>query len=517
MRFLCQHCKSKYTISDDKIRNKRLKIRCKKCHNIIEVIDPYRSARHSSMPSGDGPLLDEPVSLVLPDPDEPSSTPTHSLEDQFAASFQNNPASAHQVGTPGLLNNLKQQAASLEKDETDQPIWFIAINNAPVGPTTARAIHKYKRSGRVTDDSLTWKEGMPDWAPLRNCKELIGLLARIDLTEGHSPSKVPPPAEEKSEPKLGLFGEGQPSDTDPLKGARIGVIGAPKVQTQEELETSLPASLPEEDDNTVAFRQRSQEEYEEKDDDDAEYETDVARLHSLTPPRSGGSRVYLLASVGFFVTALVTLLVVISGGGESSAETQSSVQTVEKIVEKVVYRDRIVEKEVFKERKNEASNAKSSKRTNGQVMAARTKKVQKKLPTDDKTKELMARLSMNTPAGRGPIAPKNNRSAEENSTTTNALTANQLKRVVNQNKGALKTCYERSLKKGEAPDNKDLRVNFKLTVGKSGMVKNVNFGGAGAKLPTLKSCLNRSVKQWIFPASKGDSDLEFPFVFTPTQ
>lgn len=508
MRFFCQHCKSKYTISDDKIRNKRLKIRCKKCHNIIEIIDPYRSVRHSSIPTG-GPLLDEPVSLVMPDPDEPSIV-AHSLEDQFAASFQKSPTSADQVGTPGLLNNLKQHAASLEKDETDQPIWFVAINNAPVGPTTANAIHKYKRTGRVTDDSLTWKEGMPDWAPLRNCKELIGLLARIDLTESPSPSRVPAPAVKTSEPKLGLFGEGQSPETDPLKGSRIGVIGAPKTPAQDEVE----APVPDENDDTTAFEQQSYEEEE----DVAEYETDVTRLQSLTPPRSGGNRVYLLASVGFFVTALVALIVVVSGGGESSAEAQSSVQTVEKIVEKVVYRDRIVEKEVFKERENEAANAKSRKRSNGQVMAARNRKVQKKLPTNDKTKELMARLSMDTPGGRGPIGPKTNRSAGGgDSPATNALTANQLKRVVNQNKGALKTCYERSLKKGEAPDNKDLRVNFKLTVGKSGMVKNLNFGGAGAKLPTLKSCLNRSVKQWVFPASKGESDLEFPFVFTPTK
>ena len=511
MRFLCQHCKSKYTISDDKIRNKRLKIRCKKCHNVIEIIDPYRSVRHSSIPTG-GPLLDEPVSLVMPDPDEPSivsnSSPApHSLEDQFAASFQKNPESSGQtVGTPGLLSNLKQQAANLEKDETEQPIWFVAINNAPVGPTTARAIHKYRRTGRVTDDSLSWKEGMPDWMPLRNCKELIGLLARIDLTESPSPSEAPA---KKSEPKLGLFGEGS-SKTDPLKGSRVGVIGAPKAPPPEETAISFPE---EEDDETVSFGQQSDKET------DTDYETDVSRLHSLTPPRSGGNRVYLLASVGFFITALVTLMVVISGGGESSAETQSSVQTVEKIVEKVVYRDRIVEKEVYKEPEDEqASNSKTKKHSNGQGMAARSRKVQKKLPSDDKTRELMARLSMNTPSGRGPIGgTKTNRSANDIAPTNSALTANQMKRVVNQNKGALKTCYERSLKKGEAPDNKDLRVNFKLTVGKSGMVKSVTFGGAGAKLPTLKSCLNRSVKQWIFPASKGESDLEFPFVFTPTK
>jgi hypothetical protein len=58
-------------------------------------------------------------------------------------------------------------------------------------------------------------------------------------------------------------------------------------------------------------------------------------------------------------------------------------------------------------------------------------------------------------------------------------------------------------------------VLLNLTVGGSGMVKKATVGGAGAQLPGLKSCLERSVKKWMFPSSAGESAVEFPFLFTP--
>src|SRR5438876_1103349 len=40
MKFLCDRCKTKYSIADEKVRRKILKIRCKNCTNIITVRDP---------------------------------------------------------------------------------------------------------------------------------------------------------------------------------------------------------------------------------------------------------------------------------------------------------------------------------------------------------------------------------------------------------------------------------------------------------------------------------------------
>src|SRR5690348_10936259 len=37
MKFFCDRCQTKYSIADEKVRRKVLKVRCKTCSNIIEV------------------------------------------------------------------------------------------------------------------------------------------------------------------------------------------------------------------------------------------------------------------------------------------------------------------------------------------------------------------------------------------------------------------------------------------------------------------------------------------------
>src|SRR3954454_11723845 len=37
MKFVCERCQTRYSIADDKVRQKILKIRCKTCENVITV------------------------------------------------------------------------------------------------------------------------------------------------------------------------------------------------------------------------------------------------------------------------------------------------------------------------------------------------------------------------------------------------------------------------------------------------------------------------------------------------
>ncbi len=47
MKFICDKCSAKYSIADEKIRKKVLKIRCKKCSHVIIVRDPQARAAQS--------------------------------------------------------------------------------------------------------------------------------------------------------------------------------------------------------------------------------------------------------------------------------------------------------------------------------------------------------------------------------------------------------------------------------------------------------------------------------------
>jgi len=44
--------------------------------------------------------------------------------------------------------------------------WYFVANNERYGPLPAQALVEYLRDGRITRETLVWREGMTDWAPL---------------------------------------------------------------------------------------------------------------------------------------------------------------------------------------------------------------------------------------------------------------------------------------------------------------------------------------------------------------
>ncbi len=441
MRFDCKHCGSKYTIADARVRSKILRIRCKNCKNIIEI----RNSRVSEVPGGvitpsrPNPLAPEPSPGVKPSPDVPKRT------------------------------------------ESDAILWFVAIDDTPVGPMSARKVRAHRRAKQVHDGSLVWKEGIPDWILLRECKQLIGLLAALDL---EAATRVVEP------------------------GASI--IPAP---IQKEEKDVLPRGVSR--DEAAFFGESAGDE--DPDNLLLSTESHIGSIHSLAPPRPvyKNQRMTMFAAVGFFIVAAVTLGVAIFGG-EGTGEAKT-VETVEKVIEKVVYRDRIIEKEVeVAVASSDQVSSKKLKKNRVSGGADRKKVGQDGQSSNARTRELMERFGMSAPLGSAPVSDREiGGSGTRPSSPTEELTANQVKSVVNRNKSQLKTCYERALRIGEAPEDRDLRADFKLLVGSSGMVKMVKIGGEAGRLTSLQRCLSQSVKKWIFPSSATASPVEFPFLFTP--
>ena len=63
MKFVCDKCNTKYSISDEKVRRKVLKIRCKNCGHIIVVRDPTRSRTGEARRSGGARALDQALDV----------------------------------------------------------------------------------------------------------------------------------------------------------------------------------------------------------------------------------------------------------------------------------------------------------------------------------------------------------------------------------------------------------------------------------------------------------------------
>lgn len=56
--------------------------------------------------------------------------------------------------------------------------WYYVDAGQQAGPVTDEQLKELRRTGKVTDDTLVWREGMANWAPFRDARpELAGVTA----------------------------------------------------------------------------------------------------------------------------------------------------------------------------------------------------------------------------------------------------------------------------------------------------------------------------------------------------
>jgi len=123
MKFFCDRCNAKYSISDEKVRGKVVKIRCKRCGDVIEVSERKNQAHRST-------------------PDAEAST-----------------------GAPG-----NREGSGGE--------WYYSVEGQTFGPLDEdRLIEKY-RSGELSANSYVWREDYSDWKPATDVEPFAAILDR---------------------------------------------------------------------------------------------------------------------------------------------------------------------------------------------------------------------------------------------------------------------------------------------------------------------------------------------------
>ena len=199
MKFLCDNCKAKYQIADEKVAGKTVRMKCRKCGHQIEVRAAVTETSVSTSPpgamsAGSGSDAPRPLaksslatSLSAAKPRAPAG-PQHQptpAPSALAGAFQRTVHDAPQsVPFP-------QPAGGLELSVTDE--WYVAINGVPVGPVRISELRRKAASGAVTEDSLCWQEGLEEWRPVRSIPELAAIVR--EAAQGNRPSLVSPPTE----------------------------------------------------------------------------------------------------------------------------------------------------------------------------------------------------------------------------------------------------------------------------------------------------------------------------------
>jgi predicted Zn finger-like uncharacterized protein len=197
VKFLCEQCKAKYQIADEKAAGKTVRMKCRKCGYLIEVRAAATEPGVSSLPpaaGASGPRIPTAVvSRPAPRPAPPRAPLATSL------------ASAKSPAKPAgpLASALKSALQREEREgEVSAPIdmsdlspsdeWYVAINGVPVGPIRIGEVRRKAALGAVTEESLCWQEGLDEWRALRSFPDLAALVREASASARASLTPSPP-------------------------------------------------------------------------------------------------------------------------------------------------------------------------------------------------------------------------------------------------------------------------------------------------------------------------------------
>ncbi len=93
-----------------------------------------------------------------------------------------------------------------------------------------------------------------------------------------------------------------------------------------------------------------------------------------------------------------------------------------------------------------------------------------------------------------------------------ALPKEVIRRVIDENKGQIRYCYEHELQK-----NVELQgvVRVKFVIGATGRVAVVLVTETTLGNPRVEECIKQKISTWVFPAPAGGGrvDVNYPFIF----
>ena len=232
MKFICEKCKTKYSIADTKVKGKVLKIRCKNCSNIITVREQKKktgggaSNKTGSEPKqdamGGGGALSRALDGALRESASPSSR--GGLHLAPVAALNQSPREKKRAESEFIEASTRISAppdfATLTADGPADDEWYLAVEGNQFGPMGFKELCSRVGRGEAGSEAYVWRDGYEDWRDLEEVKEL----------KPHIPKHPPPPPAGKS----GLL------HLDPYKAGE----GTPAVEAEPKPVAAAPEPKP---------------------------------------------------------------------------------------------------------------------------------------------------------------------------------------------------------------------------------------------------------------------------------
>src|SRR5882724_7272751 len=167
MKFVCDRCLTKYSIADDKVRGRILKIRCKSCSNIITVKESAPAPISVTDGESDRTVITSGPVLVRP------SAP---------------PAGRGKAEPPGRA--VRPPTPPAPQPVVDDIQWFVAIEGVQKGPFARKALIDKLLALPKNSDVHIWNDTLDGWKSPGD----VPVIARdLQARQRHSPSAPPPP------------------------------------------------------------------------------------------------------------------------------------------------------------------------------------------------------------------------------------------------------------------------------------------------------------------------------------
>jgi predicted Zn finger-like uncharacterized protein len=237
VKFVCDKCNTRYSIADERVHGRVLKIRCKACNNVITVREDH----------------------PLPAPPAPVAS---SLEDALS-NFQRDDEQTRVSMPPGPGDPAPED-------------WFVSFDGEQEGPLPlARALDRVRAERPRGKECYCWRGGFFVWLPIEEVPEFAPALVKLPPpipavrprpATGQQPAVRSPTGKQPAlrGPSANMNVVKGPSDLPPMDSGPLGTPGAllPSLETKPEprlmrkpdeaLAPLQPTSLPDSGPSTLS-------------------------------------------------------------------------------------------------------------------------------------------------------------------------------------------------------------------------------------------------------------------------
>jgi predicted Zn finger-like uncharacterized protein len=439
VQFSCDSCKTQLQIADEKVRGKRLVVRCRRCGAKITIADPALAGKLTK------PSQPRPSKPAVPASQDEASgwSPKTVAEPAAPASAAPPRRTTDSENTLAIDSAMLERALLASKEEdpelqstrapapdvatpADPPLWFAMLQGKQEGPLSRGDIEDRVANGEVGPRTYLWKEGMDAWQRAKEVPELSSLFPPPPEEPPLPPQAAAPeeePARETAESAFTPAPADANADLASWANSDLAHKTNPGVQTPPQPVAPAPQRV----------------------------RSSTPMFESTAPPRSRGA-------FGIVVLAIVAAVVV---GGllffrpDRGQHAQAAAPDV-------------------------AADAATAEAPPAAVDAG----IVEAAPAVETTPRAAA-----------------------------GLTADQVRKKLDDHKPALQTCVDEALKRD--PKLRAGKIHVVATIAPSGQVTAVKIDKRAIDEAPLGACLKRTTRKIAFPSFAGDPfDVDIPIVVT---